>query len=132
MKKLLTLTAISLAVMLAVGLPIAYSQEPPPGGPPGQRGPGGPGGAPGGPGQAAAEKTFSGQLAKVDTAARSIAVKGADNKEMMFSYDDKTQVIGPEKTVQGLAGKTGTPVRVSFREEKGQNLATRIEVVTKE
>ena len=79
--------------------------------------------------KATAEKTFSGQLSKVDTSAKLIAVKGPDQKDMMFNYNDETQVISPDKTVQGLSGKTGAQLRISYREERGTNLATKIELV---
>jgi hypothetical protein len=83
-------------------------------------------------GQAAEQqKVFEGQLTKVDATAKSISVKGSTGPEMQFMYDDKTQVIGPEKDIQGLASKTGTPLKVSYRQDKGVNWATRIEVVEK-
>ena len=50
---------------------------------------------------------------------------------MLFNYDEKTEVIGPAKDVQGLAGSTGTALRVTYRQEKGSNWATRIEVIEK-
>jgi hypothetical protein len=81
--------------------------------------------------KALAEKTFSGQLSKVDTGAKLIAVKGPDQKDMMFNYNDDTQVISPDKTVQGLSGKTGAQLRISYHEERGSNLATKIELVEK-
>ena len=81
--------------------------------------------------RAAEAKVFEGQLTKVDADAKSISVKGATGPEMVFNYDEQTQVIGPDKTIQGLAGKSGTPLKVSYREDKGSNWATRIEVVEK-
>jgi hypothetical protein len=81
--------------------------------------------------KALAEKTFSGQLSKVDTAAKLIAVKGPDQKDMMFNYNDDTQVVSPDKTVQGLTGKTGAELRISYHEERGSNLATKIELIEK-
>jgi len=118
MKRLLSLLAVSTALMLVV-LPFANAQG---GAPP-------PGGAPGG---AQAEKpgTFEGQLTKVDAAGKTISVKGAAG-EMQFRYDDKTQVQGPEKDIQGLAAKTGTPVRVTYRGEKDNAIATSIQVMEK-
>ena len=82
-------------------------------------------------GQAADQKVFEGQLTKVDAAAKTISVKGNAGPEMQFTYDDHTQVVGPEKDIQGLAGKSGAPLKVSYRQEKGINWATRIEVVEK-
>jgi hypothetical protein len=104
MKKLLTIAAASIAVLLLVVMPVA-SQAP------------------------QAEKTFSGTLTKVDAAKRVISVKGTGNEpEMTFTYDDKTQVTGAEKTVQGLTGRSGATVKVTYREEGADRIATRIEV----
>jgi hypothetical protein len=140
MKKLLTVTTICVAVMLAVA-PLASGQGPeqkgpPPGGPPaGGPPPGGPpqGGPPaGGPpaGGAQAERIFQGQLVKVDAQAKSISVKGPGDKEMQFDYTDATQVVG-EKNVQGLAGKTGADLRVTYRDAGGKLTATKIETIEK-
>jgi hypothetical protein len=107
MRKLFALSAVTLAVALLLTLPVAYSQE-----------------------KSSTEKTFDGQLTKVDSAAKSITVKGSDNKEMTFRYTDNTQVIG-EDSIQGLTGKTGTQLKISYQEERGRNMATKIEVVQK-
>ena len=109
MRQLFTLTAVAVAVVLLAAVPIAYSQERP----------------------APAEKTFDGMLTKIDPTAKAISVRNSDNKEMTFSYTDQTQVIGPENSIQGLAGKPGTELKVSYREDKGTNMATKIEVVQK-
>jgi hypothetical protein len=76
-------------------------------------------------------KVFDGQLTRVDAVAKAISVKGSTGPEMLFNYDEKTEVIGPAKDVQGLAGSTGTALRVTYRQEKGSNWATRIEVIEK-
>jgi hypothetical protein len=135
MKKLLTVTAICVAVMLAV-VPLASGQGPEKGAPP-QGGPpaGGPpqGGPPaGGPpaGGAQAERVFQGQLVKVDAQAKWISGKGPGDKEMQFDYTDATQVVG-EKNVQGLAGKTGADLRVTYRDAGGKLTATKIETIEK-
>ena len=104
MKKLLTLAAASIAVLLLVVMLVA-SQAP------------------------QAEKSFSGTLTKVDAAKKVISVKGTANEpEMTFTYDDKTQVTGAEKTVEGLAGKSGATLKVTYREEGPNGIATRIDV----
>src|SRR5262245_66641328 len=104
MKRLLTLGAASIAVLLLIVMPVA-SQAP------------------------QAEKTFSGTLTKVDAAKKLISVKGTGNEpEMTFTYDDKTQVSGREKTVEGLAGKSGATLKVSYRSEErrvGKECSTR-------
>ena len=107
MRSLFTLMALTVAVLL-VGQPLIYGQE-----------------------KAAETKVFEGQLSKVDAATKSISVKGSTGPEMLFNYDDKTQVIGPVKDVQGLAGTPGTALKVTYHQEKGSNWATRIEIVQK-
>jgi hypothetical protein len=108
MKQLLTLTVVTLAIALLAATPFAYSQE-----------------------KATAEKTFDGQLTKVDAATKSISLRSSDNKEMTFRYSDQTVIVGAEDNIQGLTGKTGTQLKVSYREDRGANMATRIEVVQK-
>ncbi|HMF02309.1 MAG TPA: hypothetical protein VKK06_20625 [Terriglobia bacterium] len=46
---------------------------------------------------------------------------------MTFMYDDKAQVTCTEKTVEALAGKSGAILKVTYREEGGERIATRIE-----
>lgn len=130
MQKLLTVTAICVAVMLAV-VPLASGQGPEKGAPP-QGGPPAGGPPPGGPpaGGAQAERVFQGQLVKVDAQAKWISVKGPGDKEMQFDYTDATQVVG-EKNVQGLAGKTGADLRVTYRDAGGKLTATKIETIEK-
>ena len=104
MKRLLTLGAASVAVLLLVVMPVA-SQAP------------------------QAEKTFSGTLTKVDAAKKVITVKGPGNQpEMNFTYDDKTQITGGEKTVQGLSAKSGATVKVTYREQGVDRIASRVDV----
>ena len=126
MKRMTTLTAICSVLVLTLSLTAFSVQNPP------QQAPGGDQPAPGGNPPAAqappsAEKTYSGQLAKVDATAKEITLKGADNKEMIFVYDDKTQITGAEGP-QGLGGRTGAELRVTYRENRGANLATKIDV----
>jgi hypothetical protein len=108
MKKLLTVTAVCVAVMLVV-LPMTYGQDkaaPP------------------------AERTFEGQLTKVDANAKSITVKGAA-AEMTFEYTDATPVVGSDGKPQGIAGKTGTPLKVTYRDAEGKHTALKIEILEK-
>ena len=80
------------------------------------------------PAQAQQARAFEGALVKIDTEAKMLIAKGADNKEMQFAYTDQTQVTGPEKTIQGLASKAGAKLKITYRVEQGVNHATRIEV----
>ena len=112
MKKVLAVMAVSVAIALVV-LPVASGQEK--AAPPAQT----------------ADKVFQGQLTKVDATAKWIMVKGPGDKELTFDYTDATQIVGSEKSVQGLAGKTGTELRVTYRESSGKNTATKIETIEK-
>jgi hypothetical protein len=84
--------------------------------------------APPAPSAQAQEKAFEGTLVKVDSDAKTLTAKDASNKDTVFHYSDKTEVIGSEKTVQGLATKAGTKVNITYSVEKGTNNATRIEM----
>jgi hypothetical protein len=75
------------------------------------------------------EKVFQGTLVKVDSNAKTITAKDAENKEMVFHYTDKTEVAGSEKTVQGLAAQSGTKLNITYNVERGANNAMRIELL---
>ena len=110
MKRLLSLMAICVVVAL-VSLPLAYGQE-----------------------KAApqADKTFQGQLTKVDANAKRISVKGTGNQEMLFQYTEQTQVVGPQKDIQGLATQTGAQLKVTYRDSgPDSHVAMKIEILDK-
>ena len=112
MKRIRVFFGIALTAVVLVSIPVAYSRQASPSTE-----------------KALAEKTFSGQLSKVDTGAKLIAVKGPDDKDMMFNYNDDTQVISPDRTVQGLVGKPGAEVRIRYREDRGVKMTISIELV---
>src|SRR5215468_10385262 len=106
MKRMTTLTVLCSVFVLTLTLTAAPLQNPPqaPQAPP------------------SAEKTFTGQLSKVDAAAKEITLKGADNKEMVFTWNEQTKISGVEGP-QGLAGaKTGSNLKIMYRENRGANL----------
>jgi len=74
------------------------------------------------------EKAFQGTLVKVDPEAKTLTAKDAQNKEMVFHYTEKTEVIGSENTVQGLAAKAGSPLIIEYTTAGANNIATRIEM----
>lgn len=112
MKKLFGVLAVSISMLVILSAPAVFAQAP-------------------APGQAPAGKVFQGELTKVDSAARSLSVKGTNGQEMTFSYTDQTQVNNPEKNVQGLAGKAGTELKVTYSEQGGKSVATAIEIIEK-
>jgi hypothetical protein len=76
------------------------------------------------------DKSFEGSLVKVDVAAKLITVKGLDDKDVMFVYNNDTQMTGMDNSPQGLAGKTGSRLKITYRESRGINLAIKIETTT--
>jgi Cu/Ag efflux protein CusF len=132
MKSSKAFAAIAIALLVTVSLTAAPLQQAPPGGPPAGQAPerGGPGAqAPpaGGPPAGGQQQTATGQLAKVDAAAKEITIKSGD-KEMVLAYNDATQITGVAGGAQGLTGKTGETLRVTYQSRGGANLASRIEV----
>jgi hypothetical protein len=80
------------------------------------------------------EKSFEGQLIKVDSTMKTISVKGMDEKdvkEITFRYSDDTLIVGGDRTAQGLTGKSGAMVKVTYRVDRGSNEAIRIEMLEK-
>lgn len=127
MKSAKVFAAIATALLVTVSLTAApLQQAPPPGGPPPAGAP--ERGAPGG--QAPQQQTATGQLAKVDVAAKEITLK-AGEKEMVFTWTDATQISGSEGGPQGLAGKTGQVLRITYQSRGGDNIASKIEVQEK-
>jgi hypothetical protein len=74
------------------------------------------------------EKAVQGTLVKVDAEAKTLTVKDAQNKEMVFHYTDKTEIVGSENTIQGLAAKAGSPLNITYTAAGSNNIATRIEM----
>jgi hypothetical protein len=85
----------------------------------------------GGRAQQPAASVASGELVKIDTSAKTIAIKTASEPNMLFSYSDDTKVTGAGKDVAGLATMTGTMVTIHFTKRGQTNVATEIEVQAK-
>ena len=68
-----------------------------------------------------------GELAAVDDKARTIVVRTSDS-ELKFSYSEQTEIVGADKGIEGLAGKGGTVVKVTYEEHGTAKVALRIEV----
>jgi len=116
MKRMTTLTVLCSVFVLTLALTAAPLQNPPTAPPAGAQAP------------PSAEKSFQGQLSKVDDRAKELTLKGADNKEMIFTWNEQTKISGVEGP-QGLAGaKAGSNLKVMYRENRGANLATQIDV----
>lgn len=120
MKSSKVFAAIAIALLVTVSLTAAPLQQAPPPGQAPERG----GGPAGGQQQ---QQTFTGQLGKVDIAAKEITVKNGD-KEMVFTWIDSTQITGADGGAQGLTGKAGETLKVTYQSRGGANLASKIEV----
>ena len=72
---------------------------------------------------------FQGSLVQVDPDAKTLVVKSAEEKEMQFTYTDATEIVGAENTTQGLAGKSGESVKVTYTVDQGVNHANRVEIL---
>jgi len=73
------------------------------------------------------ESIIEGSLVQLDSTARLLTVKAAD-KEMQFSFNEQTEVIGPEKDGKPVAVRQGSKLKVHYKVDQKTNLATRIEV----
>jgi hypothetical protein len=75
-----------------------------------------------------AMKTFEGELLKIDPQAKMITVKGP-SAEMQFAYTDRTEIVGAEHGIQGLADTQGKTIRVQYLEQEKNRVAARIEIL---
>jgi hypothetical protein len=72
-------------------------------------------------------KIFEGTLLGVDPNTRVLTLKAGDT-EMQFTYNDQTELVGPEKDGQPIAVKQGSKLKVHYRESDKLNIAMKIEV----
>lgn len=84
------------------------------------------------PARAAQPTMVRGELVSVDETAKTITVKTADNAEVKFAFNDKTEVTGA-KDAAGLATMSASRVTVHYSEDAAtkSKLATRIIVEPK-
>jgi hypothetical protein len=113
--------ATALALTLALGAAPAFAGQNPP--PPEQQPPA----------RAAQASMVRGDLVSVDATAKSLTVKTADDTEVKFLYNDKTEISGAKDGAAGLATMTEGRVTVHFTEDAQAKtkLATRIIVEPK-
>jgi len=73
------------------------------------------------------ESIVEGSLVQLDSAARLLVLKAAD-KEMRFSFNEQTQVVGPEKDGKPVQVRQGSKLKIHYKVNENTNMATRIEV----
>ena len=87
---------------------------------------------------------MTGELQRVDMAAKTISIRVDNGMEQTFKFDDNTMVAGlegqaqpnaPAKTgkttnamIRNLVGKEGSEVNVQWRDENGAKVATHVDV----
>ncbi len=71
-------------------------------------------------------KTVQGALIKVDLESQTLTVKLENEEEIQFQYNSDTKVEGRENGIQGLASETGTQLTITYTEDSGKRLASKI------
>ena len=74
---------------------------------------------------------ITGEIASVDTANKTLAVKNGSDSVIKFSYSEETQIVGAENGPEGLATRAGTNVTVTYTVHGTANVAVKIEVLPK-
>ena len=73
------------------------------------------------------ESIVEGSLVQLDSTAKLLTLRAAD-KDIQFSFNDQTQVIGPEKDGKPVAVRQGSKLKIFYKAGEVNNMATRIEV----
>ena len=81
------------------------------------------------PQQAAQASSASGELTKVDVAAKTVTVK-ADGRDQLFTFNDDTKITGASGAA-GLATMEGSQVTVMYTTKDRAQTATEIRVTPK-
>ena len=76
-------------------------------------------------------QSISGELLSVDTEKKTLTVKPTTGAEMIFTYNDDTEISGSQENAAGLATSKGSKVTVEFKEDGGDKIATSIDVESK-
>jgi hypothetical protein len=72
-------------------------------------------------------KIFEGTLLGVDPNTHVLTLKAGDT-EMQFTYNEQTELVGPEKDGQPVAVKQGSKLKVHYKQSDKLNIAMKIEV----
>src|SRR5262245_33269782 len=73
------------------------------------------------------ESIVEGSLLQLDNNAKLLTLKAAD-KEMQFTFNDQTQVIGPENDGKPVTVRQGSKLKIYYKPDPKTPVATRIEV----
>jgi hypothetical protein len=73
----------------------------------------------------------TGEILSINTSTKTLIVKTAEQTEMKFTYSEETVIVGADKGAEGLTGKPGAVVTVTYDIHGTANIALRIEVQPK-
>jgi hypothetical protein len=73
----------------------------------------------------------TGEILSLNTATKTLIVKTTPDSEMKFTYSDETVIVGAEKGAEGLTGKPGALVTVTYDVHGTANIALKIEMKPK-
>ncbi len=73
-------------------------------------------------------KTAEGELVKVDLENLTLTIKLENGDEIQFQYNSETAVEGRENGIQGLSSDAGTRLTVTYTEDSGKKIATKIAI----
>lgn len=74
----------------------------------------------------------TGELVALNPATKTLVVRTAPENDVKFTYSDETEIVGVDgKGVEGLTGKPGTMVTVTYDVHGTANIALKIEVSQK-
>ena len=79
---------------------------------------------------------MSGELQRINMAAKTFSIRVDNGMEQTFKFDDDTMVMGLEvqplkkgtASIRNLIGKEGSEVTVQWREDNGAKMATHVDV----
>lgn len=74
------------------------------------------------------ESFVSGQLKSVEPESQMLVVATPEGQDFEFFYNEQTEFIGAQETIEGLSLTAGSQLSVYYNEEAGRNVATRIHV----
>lgn len=126
-----TLLGLAVAAVMAVVLAAPVSAQAPSPTPQTQAQPAAQTPAPAPAGQAAQplKSPVEGELVSVDAATKKITIKPLTGADLVFTYDDKTEISGAQKDAAGLATMKEGRVTVHFSEDAKTKAKTATRVI---
>ena len=76
------------------------------------------------------EMVFDGQIVQVDANSQSLIAQDAAGETTLFYFTEETEISGEVDNVQGLSGRTGAQLRITYQPQGEINVATRVEVLS--